>query len=45
MIPYQVSWDGIKDRHKKAIDEFKKAYPKAEDPVFLIQENIESFLK
>lgn len=45
IIPVQVSWDGPKDRHQNAIDEFRSEFPKARDSIYVTSENIVDFLK
>ena len=37
--PIQVSWDGIKDRHKKAVGEFLKNHSNALEPLFITKDN------
>lgn len=37
--PIQVSWDGIKDRHKKAVGEFLKSNVNALEPLFVTKDN------
>ncbi len=44
IAPYQVSWEGIKDRHRKALEEFYQQYPRARPAVFISRENVEAFL-
>ena len=44
ILPVQVSWDGNKDRHIEAIEEFKKEYPKSLPPLFIDKKNIETFI-
>lgn len=36
--PYQVSWDGIKERHEEALEEFYRAFPHAREPVYVTKE-------
>ncbi len=38
--PYQVSWDGIKDRHEKALDNFYQQFPQANDPVLVTKKTV-----
>ena len=40
IIPYQVSWDGGKDRHHRAIEEFRAEYPQAEEASVVTLENV-----
>jgi len=42
VIPIQVSWDGVKDRHEIGLDEFYKEFRNALDPVYV---DAESFSK
>jgi uncharacterized protein len=35
----QVSWDGVKDRHRRAVDEFMEKFPSAQEPRFITQDN------
>ncbi len=44
IIPYQVSWDGIKPRHEAALDEFLAEFPQADNPIFITRDTIEEFL-
>lgn len=37
--PIQVSWDGIKDRHKKAVQEFCVKHSSALEPLFITKDN------
>jgi predicted AAA+ superfamily ATPase len=37
--PVQASWDGLRPRHVKAIEEFQTRYPNALDPVVINQDN------
>ena len=37
--PVQVSWDGVKDRHKKAVDEFIAKFPNSSEPLFVSRDN------
>jgi predicted AAA+ superfamily ATPase len=37
--PIQASWDGIKDRHKKAVKEFMEHYSNALEPMFFTKDN------
>lgn len=45
IIPYQVSWEGPKQRHHEAIKEFQEAFPQAGPVVFVTADNAEAFLK
>lgn len=42
--PFQVSWDGMKERHHKAAEEFRTAYPQAEEVTMITSQNIVDFL-
>lgn len=44
IIPYQVSWEGIKERHRSALQEFSMAFPQAQPPIVVTRETIEAFL-
>ena len=37
--PIQVSWDGIKDRHKSALLEFASRHPSSLEPIVIDQDN------
>ncbi len=37
--PIQVSWDGIKDRHNKALAEFAEKHPRSADPLIITKDN------
>lgn len=37
--PIQVSWDGPKERHEKALDEFYREFKHSLDPIFVSAEN------
>ena len=41
---YQVSWDGMKDRHFKALTEFKEEFPQDIRAISVTRENVEQFL-
>lgn len=45
ITPYQVSWDGPKERHETALEEFYEEFPKANPAVFITRSNVEGFLK
>ena len=45
IIPYQVTWDGIKDRHEKALSNFYEQFPQASEPVFITQESALAFFE
>jgi predicted AAA+ superfamily ATPase len=38
--PIQVSWDGIKDRHKRAVQEFLEHHSNALKPLFITKDNL-----
>jgi predicted AAA+ superfamily ATPase len=44
-VPIQVSWDGPTERHRKALDAFYEAYPRAREAVFVTAETFESDLR
>lgn len=44
IVPIQVSWDGMKARHKEAYLEFKEEYPQSDDLISVTRENVESFI-
>lgn len=37
--PIQVSWDGVKDRHKKAVAEFTNCFSNSLEPLFVTKDN------
>ncbi len=43
ILPFQVSWEGKKERHERAIHEFREKFPQAREAVFISRENIEMF--
>lgn len=43
ITPYQVSWDGPKPRHEKALEEFYEQFPQADKPVFITAQNAAEF--
>ncbi len=45
LIPFQVSWDGAKERHLKAYEEFRSEFKKVGELVFVTRSNIEEFLE
>lgn len=42
--PIQVSWHGPKERHAKALDEFKKEFPKSLEPLYVERNTVEEWL-
>ncbi|MCB0320578.1 MAG: ATP-binding protein, partial [Bdellovibrionales bacterium] len=42
--PIQVSWDGIKDRHKRAVNEFCGHHSNALEPLFVTKDNFSRVL-
>lgn len=38
--PYQVSWDGVKERHEKALDNFYQHFPQANDPIYVTKKTV-----
>jgi len=45
IVPYQVTWDGPKERHQKALIDFAKEFPAAAKGVVVTRANVEEFLK
>src|SRR3989338_305113 len=45
ILPFQVSWDGEKERHQRAREEFRQTFPQAGEIVFITADNITDFLK
>lgn len=45
ILPFQVSWDGAKERHQRVAEEFQKTFPQADEIVFLTADTITDFLK
>ena len=45
ILAFQVSRDGIKERHKRAAEEFHEVFPQAGEIPMITMENIISFLK
>jgi predicted AAA+ superfamily ATPase len=44
ITPYQVSLGGLKPRHERALDEFRKKFPQTNPPVIVSEKNIRDFL-
>lgn len=44
IVPYQVSWDDKKDRHKKALDDFYIAFPQAKEAISINRDNVEELI-
>lgn len=44
ITPYQVSWEGPKPRHERALEEFSKTYPRAREGIFVSRENMTEWL-
>ena len=44
IFPIQVSWEGKKDRHEKALVSFYKEYPQAKEAVQISRHNVEDYL-
>ncbi|MBI4124771.1 MAG: ATP-binding protein [Deltaproteobacteria bacterium] len=44
IVPYQVSWEEMQERHKRALEEFYEAFPRARPAVFISRKNAEEFL-
>lgn len=45
ILPFQVSWEGEKNRHEEALKEFYQEFPKAGPVTFVTCKNVEQFLK
>jgi len=45
IIPYQVSWEGIEPRHKKALQRFYETFPQASEAVIIHRKNAVDFLE
>lgn len=41
-LPVQVSWNGPEERHRKALDSFYEAFPKARESVFVTSQTWEN---
>lgn len=41
--PIQVSWDGVKERHRKAVREFMGKFAGAKEPLFISKDNFTDF--
>ncbi len=44
ITPYQVTWNGKEPRHEKALAYFYESFPQANEPVFVMRENIKDIL-
>lgn len=44
ITPYQVSLNGPKERHYKALDYFYEAYPNSQEALFITKDNADKFL-
>lgn len=44
VTPYQVSWEGVKERHEKALDEFYIQYPQARPAQLITRQNVGQFM-
>ena len=44
ILPIQVSWEGSKERHEKALKSFYKEYPQASEAVLVSRKNVENFI-
>jgi len=44
LLPIQVSWEGVKDRHLNASENFYEHYPQALEMLFVTEENYDSFV-
>ncbi|MBI4405285.1 MAG: ATP-binding protein [Deltaproteobacteria bacterium] len=45
VLPIQVTWEGIKERHLLALKEFHREFPQAENGVCITRNNIEEVLR
>ncbi len=45
IIPYQITWDGVQERHQKALDEFYSEFKSAAPAVVITRANVEEFLE
>lgn len=45
ITPWQVSWDGMKPRHERAVKEFQAEFPQANPVVVVTRENAEEVLR
>lgn len=43
-VPIQVSWDGAKERHVRALDAFYEAFPRAREAVFVDADGFVNFV-
>jgi predicted AAA+ superfamily ATPase len=44
ITPYQVTWEGLDQRHEKALTNFYQAFPQANDAVIITNENIINYI-
>jgi predicted AAA+ superfamily ATPase len=44
ILPFHVTWDGMKDRHQKSAAEFRETFPKAEDVMCITSKNVIDWL-
>ena len=45
VVPIQVSWEGIAERHERALERFYERFPHAEEAVVVDAENAEEFVE
>lgn len=45
IMGFQVSWDGMKERHAAVAAEFREAFPKVREVVAVTRESIDLFLQ
>jgi predicted AAA+ superfamily ATPase len=43
--PIQVSWDGIKDRHEEALEEFYREFKTTLNPVYITQDSFPTWAR
>jgi uncharacterized protein len=44
IVPYQVTWEGVKARHQGSLEKFYSTFPQADEVVCITQENAQEFL-
>ena len=45
IMPYQVTWNMPEPRHEKALAALYKAYPQAQETIYITHENAQEFLR
>lgn len=43
-IPIQVSWNGVEERHQRALDEFYETFPNATEPMIITRHSYADLL-